>query len=80
MMAYWSELARAVAVPRDGTPVTLVRAGRTRPPYVTDELLVTLDAALGPNLEVLQWDCDHMVPQARPAETAEVIRAHLERD
>ena len=79
MMAYWSELARAVTVPRDGTPVTLVRAGRTRPPYVTDELVLSLDAALGPNLEVLEWDCDHMVPQARPAQTAEVIRTHLER-
>ncbi|MCK0174655.1 MULTISPECIES: alpha/beta fold hydrolase [Mycobacteriaceae] len=80
MMAYWSELARPVPVPRDGMPVTLVRATRTHPPYATDELLGALDAALGPNLTVLEWDCDHMVPHARPEETAAVIRGHLDRD
>ncbi|MBO0677620.1 alpha/beta hydrolase [Mycolicibacterium sp. S2-37] len=79
MMAYWSELARPIPVPRDGVPVTLIHATRTRPPYATDELISTLDTALGPNLTVLKWDCDHMVPQARPEETAAVIRGHLER-
>lgn len=79
MMSYWSELARPVTLPRDGTPTTLIRATRTDPPYATDELIATLDAALGSDLTVLQWDCDHMVGQARPAETAEVIRDHLER-
>jgi len=79
MMSYWSELARPIALPRDGTPVTLVRAQRTQPPYATDELLTGLDAALGTDLTVLQWDCDHMVPQALPAQTAEVIRGHLDR-
>ncbi|MDO3639719.1 alpha/beta fold hydrolase [Mycolicibacterium arseniciresistens] len=79
MMSYWSELARPVALPRDGTPTTLVRAARTQPPYASDELITALDATLGTDLEVLQWDCDHMVPHARPAETAALIRAHLER-
>jgi lipase len=26
----------------------------------------------------LEFDCDHMVPQARPADTAAVIRKQLE--
>lgn len=79
-ISYWSELARPVVLPRDGIPVTVVRATRTQPPYTTDELLATLDAALGSDLTVLEWDCDHMVPQARPDQTAAVIRTHLERD
>ncbi|BBZ06797.1 alpha/beta hydrolase [Mycolicibacterium doricum] len=79
MMSYWSELARPVTLPRDGTPTTLIRATRTDPPYATDELIASLDAALGSNLTVLQWDCDHMVGQAKPAESAAVVREHLER-
>jgi lipase len=77
MTSYWSELARPVVVPRDGTPTTVIRASRTQPPYATDELITGLDAALGPYFTLLQWDCDHMVPQARPAETAAVIRKQL---
>ena len=38
MMSYWSELTRPFALPRDGTPTTLIRATRTDPPYVSDEL------------------------------------------
>lgn len=77
MMAYWSELARPAVAPRDGTPTTLVRATRTQPPYVTDELTLGLDAALGSDLRLLEWDCNHMVPLAMPAETAAVIREHV---
>lgn len=79
MMSYWSELARPVTLPRDGTPTTLIRATRTDPPYATDALIASLDAALGSHLTVLQWDCDHMVGQAKPAESAAVVREHLER-
>ncbi len=46
----------------DGTPTTVVRANRTEPPYVTDELVTALDAALGADFTLLEWDCDHMVP------------------
>ena len=54
-----------------------MRAAKTDPPYVTDELL----AALGerPDFTVLDFDCDHMVAQAQPADTAAVIRKQLER-
>ena len=77
MLSYWSELTRPVPVPRDGTPTTLVRAIRTDPPYVTEELITALDAGLGSSFTVLEWDCDHMVPLARPDETAAVIRDRL---
>lgn len=77
MLSYWSELTRPVALPRRGTPTTLIRATRTDPPYAHDELITTLDAGLGASFALLEWDCDHMVPLAKPAETAAVIRDRL---
>ena len=76
MMSYWSELARPIALPPSTIPTTLVRAARTDPPYVTDELLA---AARRPpaTSTLLDFDCDHMVAQALPAETAAVIRKAL---
>jgi lipase len=77
MLSYWSELARPIQSPRNGIPVTLVRAAKTDPPYVTDELLTALGER--PDFRGLEFDCDHMVPQALPADTAAVIRKQLER-
>jgi lipase len=77
MLSYWSELARPIVLPRDGTPTTLVLATRTQPPYTTDELITALDAELGPYFTLHQWDCDHMVPSAKPAETAALIAERL---
>jgi lipase len=77
MMSFWSELARPVAVPAPGTPTTLVRGARTEPPYVSDELLARLRDRLGSDFTVLDFDCDHMVAQAKPAETAALIRARV---
>jgi lipase len=75
MLAYWSELARSAATPT--VPVTLVRATRTQPPYVTDELIAGLRSRLGADFTLVDLDCDHMVAQALPAETAAVIRERL---
>lgn len=77
MLSYWSELTRPVAVPRDGTPTVLVRATYTDPPYAGAELLTALDAGLGSDFTLLDWECDHMVPLAKPAETAALIREQL---
>lgn len=77
MMSYWSELARPTALPAKGIPTTLVRAARTDPPYATDELIASLADRLGADLTLLHWDCDHMVAQARPADTAALIRERL---
>jgi lipase len=76
MMSYWSELARPFALPREGTPTSLIRATRTDPPYVSDDVVSALDARLGSDFTLLDFDCDHMVAQAKPAETAAVIRGH----
>lgn len=77
MLSYWSELARPITLPTSGTPTTLVRAARTNPPYATDELISSLEEQLKSDFTLDEWDCDHMVPQARPAETAAVIRTAL---
>ncbi len=77
MITYWRELARPVVLPRSGTPTTLVRATRTDPPYVSDTLIEALDVSLGPDFNRIDFDCNHMVPLALPAETAAVIRERL---
>lgn len=79
MLSYWSELARPISLPRTGTPTTLVVASRTQPPYVTDELRTALADRLGDQLTVLELDCDHMVAQALPAQTASHISDRLPR-
>jgi lipase len=77
MLSYWSELARPVRLPRSDVPITLVRATKTDPPYITDELLAGLGER--PAFTLLEFDCDHMVPQSRPGDTAAVIRKQFER-
>ena len=61
MMSYWSELARDFVLPHKGIPTTLIRATRTDPPYVTDELITALQRSSGPTFTLLDFDCDHMV-------------------
>jgi lipase len=77
MISYWSELARPIVLPRSGTPTTLLRATKTNPPYVTDALVEGLQAGLGPEFRLVDVDCDHMVPLARPDETADAVRESL---
>jgi lipase len=79
MMSYWSELARPNSLPHSGTPTIVVRALRTSPPYVTSALLNGLRERLGDDLELVDLDCDHMVPQAKPEETGAVVRRMLAR-
>jgi lipase len=78
MMSYWSELARDIVLPSAGTPTTLVRAERTASPYVSDELLAGLRRRLGTDFELLDFDCNHMVANAKPTEVAALIRKLLE--
>jgi lipase len=77
MLAYWSELARDIVLPPNGIATTLVRAADTSPPYVTDALVDGLRERLGAAFTFTEFDCDHMVPQARPAQTAGLVRAAL---
>jgi lipase len=78
MLSYWSELARDIVFPTTQVPVTLARATRTSPPYVTGDLVDGLRSRLGSAFTLTDIDCDHMVAQARPAETAQLIRSALE--
>lgn len=78
MMSYWSELARDPVLPPPGTPTTLVRAKWTSPPYVSNQLIADLRERLGADFELLDFDCEHMVPHAKPTEVAALIRKQLD--
>ena len=73
MMAYWSELARDIVLPRKSIPTTLVRAAWTSPPYVTDRLIAALSEGLDADLQYLTFECDHMVAETKPADVAALI-------
>jgi lipase len=77
-MSYWSELARDIVLPPAGTPTTLVRAAWNSPPYVNDRLIAGLQERLGSDFELLDFECGHMVPHAKPTEVAALIRKLLE--
>jgi lipase len=79
MMSYWSELARPITLPSKEIPTTLIRATRTVPPYISANLTDGLTKRLGAKFAAREFDCHHMVAQAKPAETAAVIRSHLGR-
>ena len=78
MMSYWSELARDIVLPPAETATILVRAKHTSPPYVTDQLIARLRERLGSQFRLLDFDCHHMVPYARPDEVAALTRGLLE--
>jgi lipase len=73
--AYWGQLARDAVLPPADLPTVLVRAQQS--PFVTPQFRATLTEHLGDRLTVHEFDCDHMVAQARPAETAAVLRSVL---
>jgi lipase len=77
MISYWSELARGIILPPKGIGTTLVRAAWTSPPYVPDELITNLDEWLEDDFQLIDFDCKHMVAQAKPAEVAAVIRERM---
>lgn len=77
IMSYWSELAREIVFPHKGIPTTLVLATLTQPPYVSAELIEGLSERLGADFALVELDCRHMVAQARPEDTASIIRRML---
>jgi len=77
IVSSWGELARPLVVPPADLPTILVQAMRVQPPYVGDKFKAALSDRLGDNLTVLEFDCDHMVAQAKPAEVAELVRRLL---
>jgi lipase len=79
MMSYWSELARDIVLPRSRIPTTLIRGAQSDPPYVGTALIDGLAEQMGPDFTMLDFDCRHMVPLAKPSETAAAIRDMLAR-
>ena len=77
MMSYWSELAREIVLPPNGIKTTLVRATRTSSPYVSDRLIASLRDRLGAEFQLINFDCNHMVAEAKPAEVAALIRERM---
>ncbi|MGV9679661.1 alpha/beta fold hydrolase [Nocardia sp. NPDC003482] len=75
IVAYWGQLGREIVLPPKDLPTVLVHALKST--IVTPRLRATLTEHLGDHLVVHEFDCDHMVAQARPAETAAVIRSVL---
>jgi lipase len=75
--SYWGQLARHYVLPPADLLTVLVQAMKVVPPYVTPEFRAALTEHMGDKLTLLEWDCDHMVAQARPAETAALIRSVL---
>jgi lipase len=55
----------------------LVRAAWTSPSYVTDRLIACLRDRLGADFQLLDFDCDHMVAESKPAEVAALIRERM---
>jgi lipase len=77
MVTYWSELTRDFVLPPSGLPTVLVQAMRVQPPYVTAAFRSALVDRLGAALTVHEFDCDHMVPLARGADVADIVRTLL---
>lgn len=77
MMSYWSELARDTVLPPPNTATILVRATRTSPPYVSEQLVSGLARRLGSDFRLLDVDCNHMVPYAKPDDVAALARELL---
>lgn len=77
IIAYWGQLARDFVLPPEHLPTILVQAMKVDPPFVTPAFRAALGAHLGERLTVHEFDCDHMVPQSRPEQTAALVRTAL---
>ncbi len=77
IISYWGQLARDFVLPPRDLPTIVVQAMKVNPPFVTPAFRAALTEHLGENLTFHEFDCDHMVPQARPEHTAALLRTAL---
>lgn len=77
IVASWAEVARPLVVPPKNMPTVVVQAMRVQPPYVSEKFKSALTEQLGEDLGLVEMDCHHMVPQAKPAEVATLVRELL---
>lgn len=71
--SYWGQLARELVLPPPEVRTVVVRAEKA--PFVTPATIAAFRTL--PRFTLYEFDCDHMVAQARPAETADIVRAVL---
>lgn len=76
IVASWGELSRPFVLPPPEIPIVVVRAARVDPPYLSAEFREAL-AASSSDVRFLDFDCEHMVPQARPGESAALVAEML---
>jgi lipase len=67
----WSEMARTPVLPGPGTPTLVVRA--LRAPFVPQAFVNGCQLALGPEFELLNWDCGHVIYVECPDETGALV-------
>ncbi|MTE12675.1 alpha/beta fold hydrolase [Nocardia aurantiaca] len=77
IIAFWGEIAREFVLPPRELPTVMVQAMKVDPPLVSPAFRAALTAHVGEHLTLREFDCDHMVAQSRPAETAALIRSVL---
>ncbi|MBL1076346.1 alpha/beta fold hydrolase [Nocardia sp. 2] len=77
IISYWGQLAREFVLPPAHLRTVVVQAMKVQPPFVTPAFRAALAARLGENLTVHEFDCDHMVVQARPEQSAALVRSVL---
>ncbi|MBY6538972.1 alpha/beta fold hydrolase [Rhodococcus sp. BP-349] len=78
VVASWGELARPFALPPSDIPVTVARAARVDPPYLTPDFRDALVRS-SPDVRIVDLDCDHMVPQAKGPESAALVDEMIRR-
>ncbi|MGW4243964.1 alpha/beta fold hydrolase [Nocardia sp. NPDC004722] len=77
IISFWGQIARDYVLPPRDLPTVLVQAMKVSPPLVSPDFRAALTTRLGDRITVREFDCDHMVAQARPAETAALVRELL---
>ncbi|MGB6182552.1 MAG: alpha/beta hydrolase [Rhodococcus sp. (in: high G+C Gram-positive bacteria)] len=72
VVASWGELARPFVLPPEDVPLIVVRASRVDPPYLSPRCRTAMVESL-PFARFLDFDCNHMVPQAKGPESAALV-------
>lgn len=70
-----SELARPYVLPPSTIPTIILRAQKVQPPFQSAEFIAAISENRSANVELIDVDCDHMVPFARPDIVAQSVRA-----
>ena len=67
MMSYWSELARDIVLPPGGNGDDAGAGEADVAAVCQRQLIARLRQRLGADFQLLDFDCNHMVPDAKPS-------------